>query len=545
MRKFFNLVAAFVLCSTATLVVSCEDEISSVGSDLIDSGISAKVFYTDVIAYNTNNDSIRSDAKVLQNALVGVYDEPIFGRTKARFISQARLGKLNPDFGTEAEMDSVILTLPVYYKSGSDNVSIDTTYVYLQEGETPTDTATVRLKRTYKLDSIYGNTSIPITLQVREVAEYLYSQDSIYFSNRNLSNCSSCSNINDIEVYPTILGSLQITNEMTTFQEFKLNNSTTVSEPAVMVRISLDKNYFKQKFIDNAGSSNLSDQASFIRNFFRGIELSVPEDQGFLFTFNPSSENFKITLYHSMKNTAEGENQPERTQSSLVLNFNSYWSSTTGYNVQVNQFDHSNRSSQFVNAYTNPNTTEGDSRLYLGALEGSKTIIKLSQDQINEIQTNIQENGWAIVGAELNFYVDDSYGFRKAPYLFAWHSYTENGKLKEKNFDDIYKFYNSYPISVQFNPMYDYKNDSKLYTIRITDYIKSVVERGEVFENNQIVVSLGNFLLSPSSGYMNIMNTNYLYMNDRAFTSDRVVLHGNNTEQTDKKLRLKIYYTQK
>lgn len=545
MRKFFNLVVASVFCSTSLLFTSCEDEeISGVGSDFIDSGVSAKTYYADVIAYNTNNDSIRSDAKVLQNAMVGVYEETVFGRTKARFISQARLGKLNPSFGEEAEMDSVILTLPIYYKTSSGDVTIDTTYVYLQEGETPSDTATVRLKRTYKLDSIYGNTSIPITLQVREVAQYLYSQDSLYFSNRNLANCQSCTNINDIEVLPNVLGSIQVSNEMTTYQQFKLNE-TGVSAPDVMLRISLDKQYFKQKFIDNASSSDLNDQASFIRNFFKGIELSVPEEQGFLLTFNPNSSNFKITMHYSMKNTAEGEDQPERTQGTLALNFNSFWSSPTGYNVQVNQFEHSNRSSQFVNAYTHPNTTEGDSRLYLGAMEGTKVIIKLSQEQIDEIKTNISENNWAIIGAELNFHVDDAYNLRKPPYLFAWHAYTENGKRKEKNFDDIAKFYNNYPILVQFNPMYNYKDDSKVYTIRITDYIKSLVERGEAFENNQIVLSLGNFLLSPSSGYMSIADTENPYMNDRAFNPHRVVLHGNNTEQIDKKLRLKIYYTEK
>ena len=93
--------------------------------------------------------------------------------------------------------------------------------------------------------------------------------------------------------------------------------------------------------------------------------------------------------------------------------------------------------------------------------------------------------------------------------------------------------------------MYDYKENKKTYIIRITDYIKSIVERGEVYEDNLITLSLGNFLLSPNGGYMNVVSPTNPFLNNRAFNPYRVVLHGNNTEQADKKLRLKIYYTKK
>ncbi|MFA7447881.1 MAG: DUF4270 domain-containing protein [Weeksellaceae bacterium] len=541
MRRFFNLVVALVLCSTTFFAISCEDEISDVGSGLIDTGASANAYYVDVVSFNTNNDSIRSDEQMLQSAVVGVYEEPVFGRTKARFISQARLGSLNPTFGENPVMDSVILNVPVYFVNKEDDIQIDTTYIYLAEGETPSDTATMRLKRTYKLDSLYGNSQIPITLQVREVSKYLYSQDSIYYSNRTLANCPSCENINDIETFPTVLGSLQVTNKLITYQE-KKRDATNTDIPPIVLKVKLDKDYFKQKFIDNEGSADLADQASFIRNFFRGIELSVVESQGFLMAFNQSSASFNLNMFYSHDNPEEGGDKLNKI---LNLNFGSYWSATPGYNVQVNQFEHQNRSSQFVNAYTNPNTTEGDARLYLAGMDGTKAKIRLDQNQLNEIKNNVQNNGWAIVGAELSFHIDDSYGLKKPPYLFAWNSYTEDGKKKDVNFEDIAKFYNSYPFSVQFNPMYDYKENKKTYIIRITDYIKSIVERGEVYEDNLITLSLGNFLLSPNGGYMNVVSPTNPFLNNRAFNPYRVVLHGNNTEQADKKLRLKIYYTKK
>lgn len=548
MRKIFNLVAAFTLiCATNFLVWSCEDDITEIGTGLLDTGAGANVFYADVIAYNSNNDSIRSDAKVLQTAILGVHEDAVFGKTKARFYSQARLGRINPDFGANASMDSVVLTIPVFYKTKTDDVTVDTTYLYVPEGATPSDTATIRIKRTYKLDSIYGNSAIPMTLQVKEVARNLYSQDSIYYSNKNLAACQNCPNNNDIPTFGTVLGSATVTNKVVTTQVKKIN--TPSDAPAVTLRVKLDKDYFQQKFIGNQNSPDMGDQASFIKNFFRGIELSILEDQGFLFNFNPSSPLFAVTMYYSYDNPNENpDNNPDyqaRLKSALPLNFATFWSSNPGYNVQISQFDHSNRSAQFVNAYTNPNTTLGDSRLYLSGLEGTKSIIEISPEQLAEIKSNVQNQGWAIVGAELTLHLDDSYGLKTPPYLFAWNNYKKDNKIKNENFSDLVKYYNNYPISVQFNPKYDYKENPKTFTIRITDYIKEMVERGTTYQDGKIILSLGNFTLSPNNSYTSIFNTKNPFYNDRAYNPHRVVLHGTNTEQADKKLKLKIYYTKK
>lgn len=543
MKRFFNFAVWGVVALTAFSAFSCEDEISDVGSGLVDTGSLANALYVDVISYNTNNDSIRSDEQVLQNAILGVYEEPVFGRTKARFISQARLGQLNPDFGTNAEMDSVILRIPVFYESDEDEVDTDTTYVYLGENEEATDTATIRIKRTYKLDSIYGKTDLPMTLQVREVGEYLLSQDSTYYSNPNLG-----SSINNISILPNVLGSAEIKNKVVTYEQRASNGTSEV--PVVAYEIKLDKDYFKQKFIDNQNSSDLNDQAAFIRNFFRGIELSVAESQGYFFNFNPSL--ISLTMYYSYDNPNEEDEDDDdyqaRLNNALPLTFTSYWNTTPGYNVQINQYEHNNRSLEFVNSYTNPNTESGDSRLYLDGLDGTKTIIKIDQDQLEQIRQNVINEDWAIVGAELNLFIDDSYNLKKPPYLFAWNNYTDEEDAQNvinENFSDLYTFYNSYPISVQFNPMYDYDSDPKMYTIRITDYIKSIVEQDEIYTDGKVILSLGNFLMGASNNFTTPFNSINPFYNNRAFNPYRVVLHGSASEQENKRLKLKIYYTKK
>ncbi|NLN33727.1 MAG: DUF4270 domain-containing protein [Flavobacteriaceae bacterium] len=539
MKRFFNQVAAILLCATAFTVFSCEDDISDVGSGLIDNGSIADVTYVDVVSYNTNNDSIRSDEFVLQSASLGVFEEPVFGRTKAKFITQARLNQFNPNFGANAEMDSVILSIPVFYQNKEADIEIDTTYLYLGENETPTDTATIRISRTYKLDSIYGQTNATMNLQVREVAQYLYSMDSTYYSNPAIASCQGCPNINEIEVFPNVLGVTEIKNKITTHQVKKKNASGDA--PPVAIQVKLDKDYFKQKFIDNQNSSDLNDNSAFIRNFFRGIELSVQENQGFIFNFNPTSPHFNLTMYYHYDNPEEGDDT--HLDDTFALNFSSFWGG--GYNVQLSQFEHANRSSQFVNAYTNPNTTTGDSRIYLAGMDGTKAVIKLNQEQLSEIRNNVLNNDWAIVGAELNLHIDDSYNLKTPPFLFAWNQYKDGNNWKNINFTDVSEFFNSYPLAVQFNPQYDYSDNPKTYTIRITDYVKSIVERNEVYEDGSVILSMGNFLLSPNNAYSTVVSDTNPFYNNRAFNPYRVVLHGNNSEEEDKKLRLKIYYTKK
>lgn len=535
MKRFFNVVAGAIVVVLTLSMLSCEDDISNVGSGLLDTGSNANVMYVDLVSYNTNSDSIRSDAKVLQNAILGVYEEPVFGRTKARFISQARLITVNPDFGANPVIDSVLLTIPIFVKSGTDNLVVDSTKIYTAP-EDSTGPDTIRIKRTYTLDSIYGKTDLSMTLQVKEVGQYLLSQDTMYFSNPALRPRDQ------IEILPTVLGTVQVTNKVTT-TEVRATNSTSTTIPSQVITVKLDKDYFKQKFIDNGGS-NLNDQASFIRNLFRGIELSVAEEQGFLFNFNPNG--MVLAMYYTkdnpVANTGQENYQARLEGQTFGLSF-TMLNTTAGYNVQIGQFEHTNRSNQFVNAYTNPNTISGDSRLYLNGLDGTKSVIKINQDQLNQIRQNVLEQDWAVVGAELILHVDDNYGLKKPPYLFAWNQYIKDNKIQNVNFGDLNKdkYINSYPISVQFNPIYNYKDNPQTYVIRITDYIKSIVEKDAIYEDGSVILSMGNFLLGSSA----IISETDPFLNDRAFNPHRIVLHGSATEQQDKKLQLKVYYTKK
>ncbi|WP_042723008.1 DUF4270 family protein, partial [Flavobacterium sp. B17] len=78
-----------------------------------------------VIAYNIdNNDTIRTDASKLAYGVLGAFDEEKFGMQKAAYLTQVKLSTYDPDFGTNATVDSVILVIKPRY--ATDSVTTNT-----------------------------------------------------------------------------------------------------------------------------------------------------------------------------------------------------------------------------------------------------------------------------------------------------------------------------------------------------------------------------------------------------------------------------------
>lgn len=145
-----------------------------------------------------------------------------------------------------------------------------------------------------------------------------------------------------------------------------------------------------------------------------------------------------------------------------------------------------------------------------------------------------------IVGAKIQFYIDETHSFPKAPYILGWNNYKDDGKAVNRMFADVSEFPNSYPYSVHFNP---FNKDKNHYTLDITKHIKSIVEKGDVYTDQEMVVTMGNFLMNPKD-QSSILSLNP-HRNDRISNPYRVVLHGNKTENLEKKLKLIVYYTSK
>lgn len=542
MKNFLNVLSVSIAMVIAMgAVVSCEDEALGLGNNVIGGEADGNVKSLDVIAYNDTVDTIRSDRFVLQNATLGVYKEDVFGSTSSKFYSQFRPSTIgNIDFGTEPKVDSVRLIIPVFYSTTAKPLSTDTIKLsrLLNPGDKIEDSDTILITTKYAVDSLYGKKDQTMTLRVRDISTPLF-RDTKYFS--KLDGSTSPITTNSTPIGTVTIGST-IENKIV-----KVKSATnSIYTETVGYKMSLDKDYFNEKIIKNAKTGLLGDYATFIRENIKGFEFSVDEDNGFILNFKPN--NISLNMYYSYKNPTDkkdGEkNYKERLSATYGFDFTNQWNAATANNsnVLVNQIKNDFAGTTFGNAVANPNKIEGDARLYLNGMSGSQVNLKFNQAQVDSIKNDVKNKGMIIIGAKLKFFLDnDVHKFPKPPYIMAWNNYTKDNKVINELYSDVTDFYNAYPNSVHFNPMV--KGDTDFYTIDITKHLKSMIEKGTTFENQSMIITMGNFITSVTDA--STINSVNPYQNNRAYNPYRIVLHGNKSEVEAKKLKLLVYYSVK
>ena len=540
MKNFLNVLSVSIAMVIAMgAVVSCEDEALGLGNNVIGGEADGNMKSLDVIAYNDTIDTIRSDRFVLQNATLGVYKEDVFGSTSSKFYAQFRPSAIGEqDFGKETKIDSVRLIIPVFYSTTAKPLSTDT--IKLSRAKIPStkieETDTILITTKYAVDSLYGKKDQTMTLNVRDINTPLF-RDTKYFS--KLDGSSSPITTNSTPIGTVTIGS-SVVNKVV---KIKRETSAIYTE-TVGYKIFLDKDYFNEKIIKNAKTGLLGDYATFIRENIKGFEFSVEDDNGFILNFKPN--NINLNMYYSYKNPVDkkdtDKDYKERLSATYGFDFSNQWTTGGGSNVLVNQIKNDFAGTTFGNAVANPNKTEGDARLYLNGMSGSNVNLKLNQAQVDSIKNDVKNKGMVIIGAKLKFFLDnDVHKFPKPPYIMAWNNYTKDNKVINELYSDVVDFYNAYPNSVHFNPMV--KGDTDFYTIDITKHLKSMIEKGNTFENQSMIITMGNFITSVTDA--TTINSVNPYQNNRAYNPYRIVLHGNKSEVDAKKLKLLVYYSVK
>lgn len=105
--------------------VSCEDEISTIGAEVI----GGEAFNTnkevyDVFAYNKKIEAVRTNK--LPHYQLGIFNDPLYGKTEARITSQLQLPSARPVFGR-------------YSQAIEDSSEDDDSESTIQENETVTE----------------------------------------------------------------------------------------------------------------------------------------------------------------------------------------------------------------------------------------------------------------------------------------------------------------------------------------------------------------------------------------------------------------------
>ncbi len=486
MNKIKSILSVFLF---GGLMVSCNSDADDLGKNLFDgNSVTGNQVSYDLVAYNINNgDVVRADSYALQRATLGAFTEGQFGMQKSAYVTQVRLSKYAPDFGTNPVVDSVVLEIKPQYDATTKTV---TTTDVTHGGQAAKQALT-------KYEAVkYGNPAATMNIDVHEIAT-----DFGAVGTEKLSN-------SPVATSGLPLGTKVFSGNVYAVSINKTSDNTALLTKDTGLRIQLDKNYFKTKITDKNGAAELSNESNFI-NYFKGLKISVRENNGYLINFAPNEVT--MTMYY----TSGGKS-------------NTFSFDLGSSNVHFSQISY-NRSSTFNAVMANINSTNGDPLLYMQGMGGPGAGIKLNGAGISDLKRLYKERGAAILSAKVRLYTDtntwnNSY---TKPVGFLVRKQGETDfitDLKTMLGNSNYSLVKAY--STNSNPSY--------YDIDITKTIKDIVEK-EV-EAKDLIVNIGEYLTSNG----NLVSENY---NNNVSTPYRAVFVGTNTTNNNRPKLMVTYVT--
>ncbi|QCX53555.1 DUF4270 domain-containing protein [Elizabethkingia sp. JS20170427COW] len=510
--------AGFFLAIGFFALSSCESEADSLGRQFVEDGAaSGKEMSYDLVAYNINhNDSLRSDASRLTNALLGAFEEGVFGSQKASYVSQLRPASYNPDFGKNAKVDSVVMYLTPAHSTATDSIKTNTTDI----AKNTADQDSIKTVTTYPITK-YGKAKIngapaPLTIKVKEVNDFLYDTSAKYFSNKTVSTGAE-------------LGSATVSNgSITGIVIKKKDDQTELVNINAAIRIRLDNNFFQNKIIAAQGSSALNDAASFIR-YFKGIQLSVVENDGYLFNFAPEDVSIKMYYTHDV----EKDNETTKKSDSYTFNLGTS-------NARFGQYSF-NRPASFSSALSQIDPVNGDKKLYLQGTGGPGAEFKIPEATIQALKNLYSQSKIGIVSAKIRLYSAQDVWNNAFP---KPETFTVLQKDVKSFIVDMTSLTNSglYQRVFKGTPDEPSSDNEVYYDISITQTLKNIVESGA--DNHPIQINVGDFASTTSSSTGATTYTGWNYTT-RAYTPNRLVLIGSDSSFPEKRAQLKVIYTHK
>lgn len=533
-----NLIKAlkfsFVFLLTISSFIACDRDFTVIESDVLGDGnanFNTNQYTLPIVAYQKKLQAVQVNG--LASNLLGFFNDPAFGSTTASIVAQLTPTTYSPSFGTNPVIDSVVISVPYFSTTGYD-----------EDGNA-----------TYQLDSVYGNTDAKIKLSVYQNNYFLRDFDPSsdlntsqnYYSNAFSATNSAVTETSTIS-FDDYVGELIYSTDSfmassdPSIEVVRTETDTTTNVNPPKFRVSLTseeaKNFWKNTIIDKEDDPVLSNSNNF-KNYFRGLYLKAEpiDNDGHMVLLNLASTDANITIHYTY-----GE-EDARYQSSYVLNFSG------------------NIINTFLNNYTVPledgNSSEGDQTLYLKGQEGAMAIVDLfpdssSLDEFKAEFTDGDGNPTKLINeAHLEIYEDTdraingSYGngYHKYDRIYAF-DLKNNTPLIDYSYDQtdntiapVYSKIVSLGLRDSISP-----TEAK-YKIRITEHLKNILLRdstntkiGLVLSNNVNYTS-NAAILNPTGDVSNVPAATII-------SPRGTVLHGNQSVDENKRLKLKIFYTE-
>ena len=384
----------FFFATTLVLIAACDNDFNDIGANIIGAD---NFEYGDLESYTVN--AVTQDLGPVETVdlpvnPLGIYNNPVFGLTKAHLVTQVLLATENPTIGNNPVMDSVVLKIPYFSNKVTDNSASST-------------------KSIYKLDSIYGPAASKIKLHIYESGKFIENFDPLtptevkhYYSDQNADffNAKGTALLNN--------GALAENDEFLFNPEEHVETLDTLNEvkhvmkrEAPGLRVFLNKDFFTTKVLQAPAGKLLNN--NIFKEYLRGLYFNVDysgSEAGNLAMLNIKGGT--IALYYKWDKLVprknpdgsqvyDSSNQPiydiVKTKKVLNLTF------TGGKSISLPE--------------NTPNPTTNTDRLYLKGGQGSMAVIDLFGRDSNGFSQQLQDlraKKWLVNDASLTFYIDNT-----------------------------------------------------------------------------------------------------------------------------------------
>lgn len=532
-----NLSKLFSLSLILSLFFACEKEFSELGSGIVGApNIEIKTQSYPVKSYNKRITPFQSNG--LPKNLLGYHKDPVFGPTTVHFLAQLTPRNYNVNFGDNPVLDSVVLTIPYAVKKSDDEYTIDSLY-----GEHPVKLSI--FKNNFLLRDFDPNSDLD--------------ENQRYFSDGSLSSSEQL-NAADMEgqlLYTT--SEFFPSNEEIILTEVNDEGETETSAtltPSLRLKLdelsSLPENFWEDLILEKEDSDELSSANNFY-NYFRGLYFKVEPvdpDNGHLIQLDFASANAHVKLFYNYENTG--------SDGGTTTKYSTYDMAFSGNRVSIyeNDFDAS-----ILQSIANANEQDGDERLYLKGGEGSMAVVELfSEDEsgndFDDFITDFRENSGdeilikrLVNEAYLEFYIDEAATGSDAdhPNRIFVYDLNNNTPLVDYFLDNTVntttsdsKYTHLVPVSTETD---DQGTEHKKYKVRLTGHLNNIVTKDST--NVKIGLLVSSNVGAADMRTLQQYDENVEFIPTGTILSPKsVILHGSNSSDELKKVKLKVYYTE-
>lgn len=512
-----------VVLSAFVLMASCEEEIGTIGSEVIgDQDVNATLDITRTIrSYSKKLQAVQTNG--LQLNQLGIYNDPMYGMSKVNLLAQVALETPNPSINFLPQLDSVVLYIPYFSEEVTDDL-----------GES-----------SYVLDSVYGNT--PMNISMFESNYFLRDFDPNsgfedvqgYFSNQN--NLFESFKGELIYSLTDFLPSTDSYTETIFEQDDAGEDTSENSVVAPGIRVKLPEAFFLDKILNMEGTPELLNNNNF-REYFRGLFFEVEGTDTNLLKFDMTAA--KIDIYFTSQFDDPETIDPTREDKKITLLFDA---------INVNVFENQ-LNGQIQSELLSQNQGNGEEKLYVRGGEGITTVVSLFGDDtdgngVADELDEIRQNNWLINEANLIFYVDKDAiadGYQEPERLILYD--IDNGRLlTDYNLDTTSgesEQVDAYTIHLG-RLVRDSDGKGDYYKLRITNHLSSLIHQDSTNVKLGVIVSQNVAVPRFQEVLTIVPNIDYSEQvpSSSVMSHQGTILHGNTSADLTKRLKLQIYYT--